>query len=386
MSKAELLQGTHIKNLVGTPIYTLETAKRVGTVKGVLFDADQGQIVGFTLEEPGIISPERRILPFRDVKSVGRDAIMIQDTSVLLHEKDATDYTKFRKRPALITDKIVLTESGNKLGTISDVVVNPTTGQAISYEVSGGMARDIGSGRRYVDVPHTAVIGEDAVLVPDNTEVVLESQEPGGLAGAYRSARSRTGAFTREQEINLSRGKTAGRDVCDGNGDLIVAKGETITDDIIDRAVQEGKMHEVALAAGVGSAAAGYDRVLGDEARGRAGSFWAEARERASEAWSNLTESTRESADRAGRRRVISAQKEFLRGKVSSTTVTDDIGNVILREGEVITPLILDDLDRAGKMHEVKLNPEGLTSEESRTEGDNDIHVVVESAEQHKRH
>ncbi|MHB9037848.1 MAG: hypothetical protein ACYC64_14415 [Armatimonadota bacterium] len=56
---------------------------------------------------------------------------------------------------------------------------------------------------------------------------------------------------TREQEIEMCRGKTARMDVYDDRGNLIVAKGEEITDSVLHQAVLEDELDEVATAAGV---------------------------------------------------------------------------------------------------------------------------------------
>lgn len=450
MRKKELTEGKRSTSFIGMPIYTLEQGKQIGNVKDVVYDGERSKLIAFTLEEPGLISPDRRILVFDKVESIGRDAIMIENESVLIAEKDYPEETRQLSQKGSALGKKVITHGGNILGNISDIVIDEETGRAVSFEVSGGIARDIGAGRNYVAAPEVVNIGEDAIVVPDNVEVMFTEQEPGGLAGAYGTTAAlakeygkRASEYTQDQEISMSKGRTAGRSVRADDGTLIVSKGETITDDVIRRAVDSGKMHGVALAAGVGAATGGYEKtvsgaygytgerlrgsevprditddqgnviiprgtiiddetletaknagvmnrlasvVLGTQAKGGAESFWAEARERVSSAWSNVTESTRDAADRASRRRAESAQMNFLRGKVSASDVTDAEGTIILYEGDVITPLALDNLDRSGKLGEVKIKPEGRVLEGRMKEGEPSIHIVVEESEEHSRH
>lgn len=458
MEKKDLMSGQKISSLIGMPIFALTNGKRVGTVKDIVFDSQHSRLAALTIEEPGIISSERRILPFDRVKSIGRDAIMVENEDAFVAEANAPEVVRVLEQKSAVTDKRVLTEGGNLLGYVSDIMIDPETGKAQSYELTGGMAKDIAKGRTYVGVPDIVVLGLDAMIVPDQTEIMLAKQEPGGLVAVYQEAAEEArevGAgiseYTREQEINMSRGRTAGQDVRDDEGGLIVGKGQKITDEVIDRAVEASKMHDVAYAAGVGGAAAGYEAgrertyeatgkqllgkevprdvaddqgrvivpggtvvteetlarardagvvgrlantVFGDAATRGAGTFWQRAgeewehtREQLTEAWTSLQERSHTAADETARRRVVASQKEFLKGKVSATEITDDQGQALVSEGDILTPLMLDNLDRAGKLEQVKLMPEGRPAEMPEEEEERpETRVVVETHGEHEEH
>jgi hypothetical protein len=69
--------------------------------------------------------------------------------------------------------------------------------------------------------------------------------------GAIIMQQSNKPTCTREQEIEMCRGKTARIDVYDDRGNLIVSKGEEITDNVLHLATLEDELDEVAAAAGV---------------------------------------------------------------------------------------------------------------------------------------
>jgi hypothetical protein len=71
-----------------------------------------------------------------------------------------------------------------------------------------------------------------------------------------------------QKEINYVRGKTAGNDVFDRNGNILVAKGETINDDAIERARQEALLHALML-----SSASAIVEAGGEEAKRRLQEF-----------------------------------------------------------------------------------------------------------------
>ncbi|MDI6828092.1 MAG: hypothetical protein QME62_06370, partial [Armatimonadota bacterium] len=55
--------------------------------------------------------------------------------------------------------------------------------------------------------------------------------------------------FYEQREIEYSRGKLAGHDVLDNEGNKIVTEGEIITDEVIEKAKKKGKLHELMLSA-----------------------------------------------------------------------------------------------------------------------------------------
>lgn len=445
MNKSYLMSGRSANSLIGRSIFTIDQGKKIGSIKDVVYDSEHSKLLAFTIEEPGIFSSHRQILPFDNVKSIGEDVVMVENENVFMNERDVPDVRSILQQKNGINKKCIITESGNVLGYLADVLIDEKTGDAISYEVTGGFTRDIGSGRNFVAALDARVVGKHAIILPDEAETTIKEQEPGGLAGAYASAKERgreygegVSEYTQQKEIDMSRGKTAGRDITDDEGGLIVGKGKKITDSVIEEAVSKGKMHDVAMAAGVGGLAGGYKRmhagitgaakerlkgrrvpyditddqgnvvieegtvitdqtlnrasemgvsndlasaVLGSTARGGAESLWDTTKDWASRTWSNITAATERSADKTSRRRAISAQKSFLTGKISAVDVHDDMNNVVLKKGEVITPLVLDDLDRQGKLTQVKPMPEKNPEDEYGA-----VHVVLEKSQEHSQH
>lgn len=445
MEKQDLTRGISATSITGLPVYSLDRGSKLGYVKDVIYDTKQNKLLAFTLETRGIFSPDRFILPFDKVKSVGDDAVMVETGRVFKRENEFPEAKRAIHNKGDITHRVVMTLSGEKLGAVSDILIDEETGNAISYEVTGGLAQDIGSGRDYVDATHTINVGYDAIIVPDSVATFLQEQEPGGIAGAYRGAKRKTTAYTEEQLANMVRGKTAGNDVYDDLGNVIVARGQIITDSVIEEAKAKGKLNQLAYAAGAGGVTGGYEQVaeraagaageklkgkavpydimddqgnvvvpkgavvtdttirqakeqgvfgklaaavLGESTRAGTESVWTQIRDWFANAWNELVDLFEESSDKAARNRALSAEKKFLTGKVSANDVRDKTGSVILQKGEIITPLIMDNLERQGMLEAIRVKPEDqpvgvypTTKEQTPS-----VHVVLESAEEHGHH
>lgn len=340
---AECEKVCRLSQLVGLPVYTLGDGRRLGNVKDVIFTPESGKLDAVTLEWPGFVRPLRRFLFLSDMKSLGKDAIMIQDASVLKDPQSARDEDRIVDAGSTLMGKHVFTDCGIDLGNIADVIINADTGLAEKYEVSGGTFSDVQSGRRVFPVPSALVVGSDAIVVPSSVESQMEAQEPGGLAGAYQQTqagaggligrmsdwwnRTRSGAAqaASEREADYVIGKKAGSAVTDDSGEVIVAEGDPINDDVVNRARTAGKLHQLALSAGYGATRSGYQTAMG-----------------------RVTETGRRAASAAQERGV-----QYLLGKTAGRPVMDDSGNPIVDEGDVITQPVVDRAREAGKLQEL---------------------------------
>ncbi len=166
-----------------------------------------------------------------------------------------------------VLGKRLMTEGGKFLGNVDDVLIDRQTRRVVAYEVSGGVWQDMMRGQTAVPVAHIISIGSDVAVVPDFVQDQVE-EPTGGLIGAAGSvkekasaaydtaahkvdqARTEVAETIEGKEADYARGKTAGRDVTDDAGNVLVRAGETITGDHIGRAVAAGKMHALAAAAG----------------------------------------------------------------------------------------------------------------------------------------
>jgi len=138
------------------------------------------------------------------------------------------------------------------------------------------------------------------------------------------------------KEIGYMRGKIAGHDVRDDEDKIIIQRGQPITDEIINRAREKGKLHYLML-----SAAASVIRAGGEDARRRLQEF------------KGVTEGH---------------EADLVRGEFAARDVTDFQGNVIVREGEEITDDVIRRAQDKGLLQELVLAvaAPGLHAEEKK--------------------
>ncbi len=120
-------------------------------------------------------------LRFRDIHSLGEDAVIVHDATALLSPSRVRAVEAGARGPDAVIGKPVITADGRDLGIIDDIVIDPVAGKVTGYEVSGGLVTDLVDGKLILPVPPGMRVGQDAVLIPADWAAKLF--HPGTAAG-----------------------------------------------------------------------------------------------------------------------------------------------------------------------------------------------------------
>lgn len=162
-------------DLIGRPVVDIKRGEDVAEVRDVVFDAADGHLSGFTLNERGPWTGRlQAVLPIDQVTSVGTGAVMIADTDALIGPGDGSNVGQNAVAAAAraddeVADDLVVTESGRSLGTVRDVViVGGESPRVVAFEIDGGEA-----GRRFIPMSPKGGLSATALVVPDEFEARL---------------------------------------------------------------------------------------------------------------------------------------------------------------------------------------------------------------------
>jgi uncharacterized protein YrrD len=314
------------KEMIGRNIIALSSGTQIDKVHDLVFDHDANQVLALLVDEGGWFRAAK-VVPFEAVRSIGEDAVMIDDDSHVVSARDDSRIADLLETKIGLIGTKLLTTDGRDLGKIADVYFDESSGKVMGYEATGGLFSDLSSGRTFVPAPETISIGENAAIVPVSVANQMEEQEAGGLQGALKSAgESISGAAssvgesvksgyenlataTKERQKDYVVGKVAGSDVSSDEGLVIVTKGQAITEAQATLAETHGALGSLVAAATGGTMQAAYAGVA-ENVQSRAEDF------------------SQASQDR---------QLEYVVGKTAGSTVTADDGSTIVRQGETIS-------------------------------------------------
>lgn len=175
--------------LIGLPVVTVTGGEDVAEVRDVIYDPGKGHIVGLTLNKRGFLSGRlREVLPAATIHAIGRDAVMITDQSSLTMPADAPEDVGRPDTDRNVMGDDVLTDAGESLGTVRDLVVLVgTAGEVVGYQIEKS-----GGGTGYLPLPAQLAVSGDALVVPEVTREFMRDDLV-GLGAAVDDFRKRLG-------------------------------------------------------------------------------------------------------------------------------------------------------------------------------------------------
>src|SRR5215213_2592504 len=151
--------------LIGKPVITFDTGVRLASVEDLLID--KGAV---------FVSP--KAIPFGHIKAIGENAVVVPQRNVVYDAKKDPDLRRtFDQRT--IKGTRVYSENGDRLGLISDMIIDDHTGEIYYYEVSGGAIGDAMRGKRTIVPAEVLNMGQLVLFVSAATAARLEAQQGG---------------------------------------------------------------------------------------------------------------------------------------------------------------------------------------------------------------
>jgi uncharacterized protein YrrD len=181
---SRLLNATEV---IGLPVVTLG-GDDLAEVRDVVYEPDRGGLIGFTLNKRGFFSGrQKQVLTIDSVRSVGRDAVVVDDADALTDKSDGKGSVGAASSDRDVIGASVITDQGVALGTVSDVVISlGRKVEAVGYELVGS---DDDNRRFFIPLPDQLAVSGDALMVPNkfNDFVRDDLTGFGGAIDAYRA-------------------------------------------------------------------------------------------------------------------------------------------------------------------------------------------------------
>jgi uncharacterized protein YrrD len=150
--------------------------KRVGLIKDIVFCPKEKKMVAFLVERKGY-EILKKVVFIKDVLSLGKDALIINDLNDVKDLRKVQDSPEFKEKGDILGLRIY-TRSGEEIGVAKDVLLDFTHGKIDGIEVSDGLIQDILKGRNILPLIGKVEFGEENILV--DSESVEEMMETGG--------------------------------------------------------------------------------------------------------------------------------------------------------------------------------------------------------------
>lgn len=352
-------------DLIGKPVVSFADGRQFETIRDLIFDQTNNQLLGFVVDEGGWFSGAR-VLPLNRIQAIGPDVVIVPDHKAVIPADNEPTFRRILERNNVLKGTKIVTTDGKDLGSLTDLYFDEQSGAVEGYEASGGIFADAVNGKSFVPAPHTLKIGEDVAFVPPETAQMMEEQV-GGLRGAVQTAGDQVSTAaqaatehmsgaTAAKTVEQAQGRRAAEAVRTDQGLMIVAPGQIVTEQVINRARTYNKEQELLAATGLSSTDAARQSAsqLSDRASATASQASVAVQERAQDVkegaanlWDRLKGKISETQATATHEAEV-ARINYAVGRPVTRVILDKQDNVILNVGELITHKSVEEARQAG--------------------------------------
>ncbi len=162
-----IIEATHCK---GLPVVD-SSGTEYGVIDFLVYDGKIGQAVGLQVAKSGVVKKFFG-LEWRDIASSNRRAIVIHDKSAL--KTNLKDLDNIYHHYGRVINVTATTESGKRIGRISDVLIDADTGLIVRFVIRSLFHERIIPRHFLVSITPNAVVFQDVVDQPIFDKLAIE--------------------------------------------------------------------------------------------------------------------------------------------------------------------------------------------------------------------
>lgn len=162
-----------ISQLTGARVLLFQERAFIGEVQRVLISPDDGSLVGF------VITPthqkELAYIPTNEIKGYGQGFLLIENLTSLSETDEVIKIRQVLDNEPKIIGTTVVTESGLKLGKVSDATVDVRLNTLKKLYVSGPISLGPFGTQKVIDLKQIVKIERKTIIVRDSTQKERQS-------------------------------------------------------------------------------------------------------------------------------------------------------------------------------------------------------------------
>jgi uncharacterized protein YrrD len=256
--------------LINKKIISDTTDKEIGKCYDIIYNFADLQIEAIIIDQKGLLSNSKSVLS-KYIKDIASDQITIyKDIPEQVAKNISARITSVINEDESIQRAKIVTDKDEEIAKVNDVLFDPGTMKIKKIEVSQGILEDAISGHKIIDVDNIINIGFNRLLIKEKTKDDLQKEnqnltlkEVKEKLGKALSETKKTMQETKENaskkitksDNNNSSFKKAAKEfaigkyltltITDQEENVIGRKGEVITQEIVDKAEENGKLSKV---------------------------------------------------------------------------------------------------------------------------------------------
>ncbi|MHB9094470.1 MAG: PRC-barrel domain-containing protein [Eubacteriales bacterium] len=181
------------RKFISMPIVSLQEGTEIGAVRSLIIDPAKMEVAALIIDQRGWFR-EQKIIPYSKVKSVGTDAVTIDQSSNVQKTVSLPEILKLIKERANPLGTKVIAENGTVLGLVDEYYIDEITGKITGLEITGKLLESLFKGRAMLPIENVRTMGSDIMVVKDGCESQLEKID-GGLQETIHNIKEGTSSL-----------------------------------------------------------------------------------------------------------------------------------------------------------------------------------------------
>ena len=176
------------ERLQNAPIMSLQTGAQIAVTGEFVIDPRQLKVVAFYCNGPRLdVNPA--VLNVGDIREIGNLGIIVDSADVLMSPEDLVRLKETLDYHFTFEGKQVVTESGQKLGTVTNFALDSTTLFVVKLHVHPGMWQAWKTTELIIDRSQIVHVTDDEVVVQDAVDKSAAHAKPHAVIdNPFRSA------------------------------------------------------------------------------------------------------------------------------------------------------------------------------------------------------
>jgi uncharacterized protein YrrD len=244
-----------LKNqIVGLPVLSITEVTTLGKIENLLINPNSGS-VDYLIIEPKQWYMERRLISFKDVVSIGQDALTTETGSNLTNVTSVPAAIDLLNKSVEVVGSKVITQKGRISGSIDEISIDEETGKIVACSwIPGNNKKKPG----FFPASLVITFGKGMLVVEEDFEAAVvenieETESENNKADAAEDMdealpdnKDPLNLFEEKQKQYLI-GRTVTANILSDDGETIAEQDQKITKEILDKAVEADKFVELTL-------------------------------------------------------------------------------------------------------------------------------------------
>lgn len=233
------------QEIIGLPVFSIIDGRKIGQVKDLVVNPEEGKL-DFILVSNGSWYVGARVLPYKAVMGIGEHAVTTESENLLSNISDTSSANSLLQRNIELKGNRVLTNKGNLIGVISEYEIDEDNGKITRLEYK--TAQDE-SKTDIIEAGDVLTYGTDVIVIREKQENPNPTS-PQEMENPKNAGEESDGtAFFKQRQRQFLLGKKLVQDIRDASGNILIAEGTVVTEEIISLAESYNRFVELSQCA-----------------------------------------------------------------------------------------------------------------------------------------